>query len=74
MMDGCCSVSNMQTTPVNQAGIERLPIIWNQTEGDDYLGEGLGSFAAAMEVAYWLAIRELITQGYLHVAWDSLPT
>lgn len=42
----------MQTTPVNQAGIERLPIIWNQTEGDDYLGEGLGSFAAAMEVAY----------------------
>lgn len=47
MMDGWCSVSNMQTTPVNQAGIERLPIIWNQTEGDDYLGEGLGSFAAA---------------------------
>lgn len=34
---------NMQTTLVNQAGIERLPIIWHQTVRDDYLGEGLGS-------------------------------
>lgn len=33
----------MQTNLVNQAGIERLPIILHQTVRDDYLGEGLGS-------------------------------
>lgn len=37
----------MQSIPVNNAGIERPPIIQLQTVRDDYLGEGLGSSSAA---------------------------
>lgn len=40
----------MQTNLVNQAGIERLPIICHQTVGDDYLGEGLGLSSAARKL------------------------
>lgn len=41
---------NMQTTLVNQAGIERLPIICHQTVRDYYLGERLGLFSAARKL------------------------
>lgn len=40
----------MQTILVNQAGIERLPIIRRQTVRDDYLGEGLGLSSPAKKL------------------------
>lgn len=68
------SCFNMQTTLVNQAGIERLPIILASDSSRWLSRWGTWFILHSAEVAYWLAIRELITQGYLHVARDSLAT
>lgn len=68
-----CSVFNMQTTLVKQTGINT--IIHYQTVWDVINWMWVTCFIlGSWEVPYWLAIRELITKGYLHIAQDSLAT